>query len=79
MRKRDELESDVRQRLKKIKRSACPHRSYRPGPDIPLRHGSYKSIVCEDCGMYCAVTHHGEHVGEWKPGPVPADDQRDEL
>jgi hypothetical protein len=73
--------ADVRQRLEGIKPapSSCPHRSYRPGPDIQLRYGSYKSIVCEACGMYCAVTHHGEHVGEWKPGPVPTDDPRDEL
>jgi hypothetical protein len=51
----------------------CLHRSAHRGVNIPRAWGSFASEVCDECGAFRALTHHGEVRSEWRPAIEYAD------
>jgi len=46
----------------------CLHDNTKRGKDIPLRYGSWQSLVCRDCGAFQRRGHNGYVIdGIWLP------------
>jgi hypothetical protein len=59
----------------------CAHQNLRPGLPILRRWGTYKSVVCSDCGAFLQLTHFDEPVGSWQSAEnyAAATAEREEL
>jgi len=47
--------------------STCKHTRTKRGKNAPRRWGSYRTIVCLDCGMFQLASHLNEAGDRWHP------------
>lgn len=55
----------------------CRHEHTQRGKDSPRRYGSWRTEVCEACGAFRTMTHHGERVSAWRPASEYDDETSD--